>query len=400
MGKDDFNHFYNEKNAMRACADMLIAAAPEHATMVIEADARHSFPGLVSHACANDEAIPPHLIDAAQVLVVEVDPDLPQSISRLIELGRRYPHLPRIAAIANGSVPLVRTLVREGVADVVSLPFRLEELLEASLSAVAAAKARSQAEVKLAPLVTVVGSIGSCGATSLATHLACEIGAQIKSTRDVAVVDFDLQSGTVADYLGCTGIGSLGDLLAAGDRLDAELMLSIAQSGEHKIAVFAAPPEIEPIENVATDQVLRLLDMMRQHFAGVVVDLPTDWTNWALSSVSASDLVVLVVELTVNSLRQAKRRMQLLASVGIEPERIVLVVNRVERRLFKSINLSDVSTTLGGEVVGSLALEEPQLSSAQAQGLLAGAVTRKSKYNADVAKIAADLAARLHFVAE
>ena len=69
MGKDDFNHFYNEKNAMRACADMLIAAAPEHATMVIEADARHSFPGLVSHACANDEAIPPHLIDAAQVLV-------------------------------------------------------------------------------------------------------------------------------------------------------------------------------------------------------------------------------------------------------------------------------------------------------------------------------------------
>jgi len=146
--------------------------------------------------------------------------------------------------------------------------------------------------------------------------------------------------------------------------------------------------------------VLNLLNTMQRHYAGVVMDLPTDWTNWALSAVSASDLVVLVVELTVNSLRQAKRRMQLLTNVGVEPGKIVLVVNRVEKKMFKSINLSDVSSTLNGEVIGSLALEEPQLGSAQAQGLLAGAVSRKSKFSADVAKIAADLAARLNFGAE
>lgn len=400
MGTEEFHRFNTKGTDVRACADMLIAASPEHVALVVEADSKHSFPGLVSYACGNDQQIPAALIAAAQVLVVEVNPDMPKSIDRLIELGRQYPGLPRIAAIANGSVPLVRTLVREGVADVVSLPFRIEELLEASLSAVAAVRARSQSALKLAPMVTVVGSIGCCGASSIATHLACELAAQIDTSREVAMVDFDLQAGSVADYLGCTGTGSLADLLAAGDRLDHELIQSIALPTEHRVVVFAAPPDIQPLENVETDHVLRLLEMMRQDFAGVVVDLPTDWTNWALSAVSASDLVVLVVELSLNSLRQAKRRLKLFESVGIEPGKIVLVVNRVERRMFKAIDLSDVSSTLAGEVIGSLALEEPQLSSAQAQGLLVGSVNRKSKFTADVAKVAAQLAARLDFETE
>lgn len=400
MGTEEFSRFNAKETSVKACADMLIAAAPEHVATVVEANNRHSFPGLVTFACSNDQQIPANLIAAAQVLVVEVDPDVPRSIERLIELGRQYPALPRIAAIANGSVPLVRLLVREGVTDVVSLPFQIEELLDASLGAIATVKVRTQGEIKLAPLVTVVGSIGGCGATSIATHLACEIGSQIGSAREMAMVDFDLQSGTVADYLGCSGMGSLADLLAAEDRLDMELVQSIAQPTEHHVSVFAAPPDIQPLENVETDQVLQLLGLMRQNFAGVVVDLPADWTNWALSAVSASDLVVMVVELSVNSLRQAKRRLQLFMSVGIEPEKIVLVVNRVERRMFKSIDLSDVTTTLGREVIGSFAQVEPQLGSAQAQGLLIQSVSRKSKFSDDVLKVAADLASRLQFVVD
>ena len=385
---------------MRACADMLIVATPEHVATIVEADKRHSFPGLTTFPCRNDQDIHPPLLATAQILVVEVDPDLPRSIDRLIELGRRYPELPRIAAIANASVPLVRTLVREGVTDVVSLPFQLEELLDVSLSAIAAVRAKADGAVKLAPMISVVRSIGGCGATSIATHLACDLAAQLNASRAVALVDFDLQAGTVADYLGSSGSGSLADLLAAGDRLDHDLIQSIAQPIEGNVAVFAAPQDIQPVESVETDQVLRLLGLMRQQYAGVLVDLPADWTNWALSAVSSSDLVILVVELSVNSLREAKRRLQLFTSVGIDPGKIVLVVNRVERRMFKSIDLSDVAETLDREVIGSLALEEPQLSSAQAQGLLVNAVNRKSKFNVDLNKLAELLGARLRFVVD
>ena len=385
---------------MRACADMLIVAKPEHVATIVEANQRHSFPGLATFPCRNDQDIPPQLLSAAQVLVVEVDPDVPRSIERLIELGRRYPYLPRIAAIANTSVSLVRTLVREGVTDVVSLPFQVEELLDVSLNAIAAVRARTGGAVKLAPMISIVRSIGGCGATSIASHLACGLASQFDSRRAFAVVDFDLQAGTVSDYLGSSGRGSLADLLAAGDRLDHELTQSIAQPIEGNVVVFAAPQDIQPVDNVETDQVLRILALMRQQYAGVLVDLPADWTSWALSTVSSSDLVILVVELSVNSLRQAKRRLQLFTSVGIDPAKVVLVVNRVERRMFKSIDLSDVTATLDREVISSLALEEPQLSSAQAQGLLIQAVNRKSKFSFDLTKLAEELGTRLQLVVD
>lgn len=399
MGKE-FSTFTRIEMDPRACADMLIVATPDHVVAISDAEQRHSFPGLATFPCRNDQEILPQLLSAAQVLVVEVDPDLPRSIERLIELGRRYPNLPRIAAIANASVPLVRTLVREGVTDVVSLPFQVEELLDVALSAIAAVKAKAERAVKLAPMISVVRSIGGCGATSIATHLAGGLAAQLNASRAVAMVDFDLQAGTVADYLGSSGSGSLADLLAAGDRLDQDLIQSTAQPIDGNVAVFAAPQDIQPVENVETDQVLRVLSLMRQQYAGVVVDLPADWTNWALSAVSSSDLVILVVELSVNSLRQAKRRLQLFASVGIDPAKVVLVVNRVERRMFKSIDLSDVTATLDREVISSLALEEPQLSSAQAQGLLVQAVHRKSKFNDDLTKLSAELGSRLRFVVD
>ena len=385
---------------MRACADMLIVATSDHVATIVDAENHYNFPGLATFACRNDEEIPARLIDLAQVLVVEVDPAQPRSIERLVELGRAYPALPKIAAIANASVPLVRTLVHEGVTDVVSLPFQFEELLEASLSAIAAVKARTESGVKLAPMISVVRSVGGCGASSVATHLACDLAQHLHASRAIAVVDFDLQAGTVSDYLGSSGSGSLADLLAAGDRLDNDLVQSIAQPIHDNVVVFAAPQDIQPVENVETDQVLRLLGLMRQQYAGVLLDLPADWTNWALSAVSSSDLVILVVELSVNSLRQAKRRLQLFASVGIDPGKVVLVVNRVEHRMFKSIDLSDVTATLAREVIGSLSLEEPQLSSAQAQGLLVHAVNRKSKFNDDLTKLAEELGRRLRFVVD
>lgn len=397
MGTEDFMRFRNEEVAMQAFADMLIVASQEHVDHIVAAADRNNLTGLIAVPCDNDAPIPAHLAAAAQILVVEVDPALPGSVERLIALGRDFPAVPRIAAIANSTVALVRTLVREGVTDVVALPFQFEELLEASLSAVQAAKTRARVEPKLAPLIAVVRATGGCGATTVATHLAGDLARQLQLAKPIAIVDLDLQFGNVADYLGCSGSGSLTDLLTADSRLDEELLQSVARSADGNLAVFAAPDDIQPIEGVETDQVLQLLNLMRSHYSGVVIDLPANWTSWSLSAVMAADQIVLVVGLSVASLRQAKRRLQMFASVGIDPAKITLVVNRVETRMFKSVDLADVHQTLGRDIIGSLALEEPALGSAQNQGMLLPELQRKSRFNTDLAKITAELAVRLPF---
>jgi pilus assembly protein CpaE len=395
MGTEDFKMFTQRKSVMRSCADMLIVAGPEHIAQVEKVQDEEHLPGLVTFSCGLSDRIPDQLLKKARLLVVEVDPANPASLERLKGLGQRYPELPRIAALSNATVSLVRTLIREGVSDVVALPFKLDEMLEVALGALDAKQERNTASIRLGPQIAVVRSVGGCGASSIATHLAGALAAGTDPARPVAIVDLDMQSGIVADYLGASGTGTIADLLAAGHRLDDDLAKSVARTAAGNIAVYAAPPAIEPIESVDTDNVLRVLRFIRGHHAAVVLDLPADWTNWGLSVVSASDLIVMVVELSVNSLRQAKRRLDLFASVGIESERIMLVVNRVERHLFKTIDLGDVAQTLSHEVTGGTALEGRELASAQAQGVLVDQIMRKSKFAADIRSVATIVADRL-----
>lgn len=378
---------------MKACEGVVIIATPESLADMTQA----VVPGIELYPCANDAALPSALVDAAKVVVVEIDPDLPRSMARLTELGRTHPALPKIAAIANSSIPMVRMLVREGVSDVVSLPFKVEDLVEVALAAVQTANAAARSKIVLAPLVAVMQSVGGCGATSVATHLASSLANFVTEGHEIAIADFDLQSGAVAEYLGSRGSGSMSDLLASGDRLDPDLIRSISRATEQNLVVFAAPPLIEPIESVETEQVLQVLTMMRQLYAGVVIDLPSDVTNWSLSALSAADLIVIVVELSVSSLRQARRRLDLFESIGIERSRIAVVVNRVEKRMFKAIDLSDVDETLGREVLGSLPLDEKELRSAQTQGVLVHDLNRRNKFNVDVIKLAGLIEARLPF---
>ncbi len=393
MGTENFMNFTNEGTAMKACEGMLIVATPESLADI----SRAAVPGLVLYPCDNRDPIPVELAASAKVLVVEIDPDQPRSLARLADLGRSHPALPKIAAIANSSIPLVRMLVREGVSDVVSLPFRLDELTEVALSALQAAQAAARANVTQAPLIAVVQSVGGVGTTSVATHLAADLHQQLGGHGTIAIADFDLQSGTVAEYIGSRGSGSISDLLAAGARLDLDLVQSMARPSDAGLAVFAAPATIEPIESVDTDQVIKIIAAMRQLYAGVVMDMPSDITNWSLSAIARADLIVMVVELSVSSLRQAKRRLELFDSVGIERSRIAIVVNRVEKRMFKSIDLGDVADTLQRDVLGSLPIEEKDLKSAQTQGVLVGEVSRKSRFSTDLAAIAKQVHERLPF---
>ena len=54
-----------------------------------------------------------------------------------------------------------------------------------------------------------------------------------------------------------------------------------------------------PLESLSSDQLLQIVELAAREFGTVLVDLPTNWTNWSLSLLARSDLVLLVTELTV-----------------------------------------------------------------------------------------------------
>lgn len=334
-----------------------------------------------------DAPLPPDVVAQARVLVLEVDPSDKASLRRLSLVRAERGGLPVIAAVHDAHVSLLRTIVRQGIADIAVLPFAPDELTSQVLDA-AARLAEAAPEHVLAPIVTVVHSAGGCGATTVITHLAAALAQQFGGSRRVCVVDLDLQSGEVASFVGQSPRVTVASLLEAGDRLDPELLNGAITDTGQGFSIIAAPNEIVPLDTVNDDQLLKLLRLVRREFDFVLVDLPADWTNWALSVAVSSSQILLITDFSIASLRQARRRIELLSSVGVERDKLGVVVNRVERRLFKTIGVDEVREALKREILATLATEGAAMSSAQDEGLLITEVSHRSRFAADIRSLA------------
>ena len=124
------------------------------------------------------------------------------------------------------------------------------------------------------------------------------------------------------------------------------------------------------------------------------MDLPANWTSWNLSAVLAANLVLVVVSLEIASLRQARRELDLFRSAGVDPKRIAVVVNRMEKRLFRVIGLDEVNKALDLPIIGSVHRDSQLLANAQDQGLLARQAHKKAQFVSDIEALADAVAKR------
>lgn len=334
------------------------------------------------------ETIPAGEIADAELLVVELCSADPASMRRLTALRAQRATLPLIVAMRGADLAATRMLLREGVDDVISLPLQPAEFDDAVNNLLASRTKAEPRANKLAPVVAVAQSVGGIGATTIATHLAHYLCQRSVGSRGCCLIDLDLQFGNAASYLGASANLTMDDLLAAGHRVDGQLLRTVTAEGTNGIAVIAAPERIAPLESVDTDQLQRVLQLAREEYEHVVLDLPGNWANWTLSAIDKSDLILLVIDLSVGSLRQARRRLTLFEETGIDRSRIRIVANRVEKRLFRTINVQDAADALRYPIFATVSSDYAVVQSAHDQGILVGDVARKNRVAIDLAALA------------
>lgn len=378
--------------AVSVPADVYVVANPSEIDRLRAGSSMRRLAEFQSVALAASEPIPADVIAKAFLLVIEVDPSDRVSMRRIAQVRNARPGLPLVVALHDANVSAVRTLVRQGVNDVATIPFDLEELSSQLLDLAAQVRNDATAQLPLSPLVSVVRSTGGSGATTVVTHLAAALATHSGRPNGACLIDLDIQFGNVGASLGKSAKTTVIDLLDAGDRLDAEFFASAAVDSGRGFDIVVAPKPITPLETVDVDQLIHLLSIARRAYGSVLVDLPANWTNWTLSTALASTDLVLVTDLTIPGLRQAKRRLELFDAVGVPRELVRIVVNRVEKRLFKTIGVDEVRQTLGHPVYATLAAEPGTLQGAQDQGLLSWEANRKSKFASDVSALADQLA--------
>ncbi|HLY90067.1 MAG TPA: hypothetical protein VKQ27_13880 [Acetobacteraceae bacterium] len=190
--------------------------------------------------------------------------------------------------------------------------------------------------------ITFIKSGGGVGATALAVQMACACRGEI------ALLDLDIQFGSAAFQMDITSTTSIIDLVATPGRLD-EAMVRGAMVRPHEcFDLLAAPQGIHPMEDLTPEGVGQVIDVARATYASVLIDLPEIWSDWSYAALARSSQIVLVTRLTVPSLRQARRQMDMIKQENLDRIPLFIIANQVEQGLFAKT----VSKRKGEEVLG------------------------------------------------
>ena len=334
-------------------------------------------------------------LETAAAAVIQVDPDSPASLKRFQKLAKSS-ETPLLAAAYDPPLAFVRTLLRAGAHDVLPLPLDIVDL-ETSLAPLQQERnaTPSGSQVRNSRLVSVIKSAGGVGATALLTQLAVRFAEhEARLGREACLMDLDVQFGDAAFQLGLKPKMSLFELLEAGSRLDGSLVRSVTAAHPSGLHVIASPPEMLPLESVTSEQVIEVINVAEREFGTVLVDLPSNWTNWSLSLLAKSDLVLLVTELSVPALHRARRQLDLIHAQELEVD-VRVVVNRHEKALFKTIKPADVRHALGCDVTYTIANDPAVMRAAVDRGVAISEIKRKSAVGKDIDLLDAGIAAAL-----
>lgn len=330
------------------------------------------------------QPVEPSILAGASAAVVQVDADNVESVKRFEQLAQG--DVPLIAAAYEPPLAFVRKLVRAGAHDVVPLPLdpqELETALDPIRRMVAAQGTKPRAGHQ--KVVTIIKSEGGVGATSLLGQLAIRFAQQEAAVgREACLIDLDVQFGDAAIQLGLQPVLTFADLVEAGKRLDGELLRSVATQHKSGLRVISAPRDIMPLESLSSDQLLSIVDLATAEFGTVFVDLPMNWTNWSLSLLARSDMVLMVTELRVPSLHRARRQLDLLASQDMHNLDVRVVLNRAEKGLFRALGPADAERVLKRPVAFSICNDHELMSQTIDRGVPLAEVKRKSALGRDI----------------
>lgn len=320
----------------------------------------------------------------AAAAVVQVTEGDEKSIARFKKLAAS--DIPLIAAAYDPSLGFVRSLVRAGAHDVVPLPLDMNELetaLDPVRKMVASQARRGKAGHQ--KVVTIIKGEGGVGATALLTHLATRFAAREHTVgRECCLLDLDVQFGDAALQLGLQPNLSLTELLEAGKRVDGEMLRSVAAKHPSGLRVISAPRDIMPLESMTSDQLLAIVELATAEFGTVFIDFPANWTNWSLSLLARSDLVLMVTELRVSSLHRARRQLELLASQDMGSLDVRIILNRAEKGFFRTLGPDDAERVLKKPISFTVSNDHATMSQAIDRGVPLAEIKRKCPLIKDI----------------
>jgi pilus assembly protein CpaE len=269
------------------------------------------------------------------MVLVNLDPDIEQSLKIVQFIVQAAPEMGIIGVSGESDPQTIIRAMRTGCTQFVCSPIEIDDLNNA-IARITATRTQSPS---LCRRICVVGSTGGVGATTIACNLALEL-AQV-TERPCALVDLNLEFGDVAAAFDCKPAYSVADLCADGGELDGTIVDSAMHRLPGNMHLLARPQNMEDAHRVAPELVERLLNLLTETYQNVVLDLPRGFNFFNAAAVDRADLILIVAQLSVPSIRNARRVHELFLQMNVAEDNLQIVLNRYKAE-FERITLADV----------------------------------------------------------
>lgn len=258
----------------------------------------------------------------AALCLLDVASDAESGFRVLSALQGASAAVPVVALLGSEDSQLILRCLRQGAADFLLRPLTADQL-QAVLERLPAAGGGSA--VSSSRVFCVMPAKGGCGATTVASNLACQFG-KLGTAKRVLLADLDPLTGTIAFLWKLKSSYSFVDVLNHGSALDADIWKGVVIPS-HGVDILLAPER--PVH--AIDQGPGPADIIRfarQSYDYVVLDAASAYGEWSLQLAHSSDQILLVATTEQQAIHGARRALAYLGRNRVSRSKIQIVVNR------------------------------------------------------------------------
>jgi pilus assembly protein CpaE len=300
-------------------------------------------------------------------------------------LGHAHPETAFIVVTENQSAEFLRGAMRAGVREVLPCPVPEDQLR----SAIERLKKRIASTTAHGKVFAFIPAKGGSGSTFLATNLGYVLAG--RADRKILLLDLNLQFGDAALFVTEQQPSmDVSELARQIHRLDASLLSASLLNVLPNYGLLPAPDDPAQSVDVKPQHVETLLAIARKHYDYTILDLGRSLDGVTLKALDMADVIFPVLQVGLPYIRDGKRLLGVLRSLGYTSSKIKLIVNRFQKGT--DIGLADLEKALGIPVYKTIPNSYQTSTASANQGVPISKLDRNNAVSRGIAELANDIA--------
>ncbi len=278
---------------------------------------------------------------------VALDSNPDKALELVASLAKSAPACAILVSSSSTDGNLILRTMRAGAKEFLTLPLKAEDLAAALQRVSRQRHGGTGGSARGCSVIVVTGSTGGVGSTSVAVNLSCSLAGN--PANSVVLLDLDLCLGDADVFLDTIPEYTLFDVAQNVGRLDLTLLKRSLTKHDTGLYLLPRPVRLEDARLITTDEMTRVLGLLKASFTHVIVDTSKGFTAIDMQVLAEADEILLVTQLDLPCLRNVVRLMTSFKESGKFDDKVKIIVNRAGFETGQ-ISVRKARETIGREI--------------------------------------------------